>query len=268
MTCAVRRYCELVSILCIHVSNVRQKNFYGRGVQTASSETATGGTTGDTGEDPSRFISESKKQAIAMVDMLHNRWAAIAAESKVMILRSMTDNFIAVANVTEDQGDQMSRIARLSMAACRVARELLAEKGMTMILKAGIHCGSVMAKLHGEETVELSVFGDSLTMASNFAASSVNTSQTYKVHLSEVRIAAFSLGTLVSIKVLTRNFKVLTRNLTFCSFAESGPAAPEGDEGIAYRYAGLDAGLGRHASVARGERAAKVKVPHAWTSLL
>ena len=175
------KYRELVSIMYIHISNVRSKTLYG-----SRSSPISPMDRNSTSTKTAVSVADMASRARATVDLLHQKWAELAAENGVMPLDSKTDNFMAVSNVIEEQADQMSRLARMAVAACRVARDILQDRQMSLVMKGGIHSGSVVTKLHGMETVGLSVFGDSLTMATNLALSSVNVfNRNCKFQLSE-----------------------------------------------------------------------------------
>lgn len=106
------------------------------------------------------------KRTVALLDHIVTEFDRLAAAHGVEKIKTIGDGYLAVAGVSREQPDHLTRLARMALLLPELVERLSAAHGVDLRIRAGIASGPLMAGVIGSDKFSYDVWGETVNLAS------------------------------------------------------------------------------------------------------
>jgi adenylate cyclase len=106
------------------------------------------------------------ERTVALLDRIVTEFDRLAAAHGVEKIKTIGDGYLAVAGVSREQPDHLSRLARMALLLPDLVERLSAAHGVDLRIRAGIASGPLMAGVIGSNKFSYDVWGETVNLAS------------------------------------------------------------------------------------------------------
>jgi adenylate cyclase len=106
------------------------------------------------------------KRTVAVLDHIVTEFDRLAAAHGVEKIKTIGDGYLAVAGVSREQPDHLTRLARMALLLPELVERLSAAHGVDLRIRAGIASGPLMAGVIGSDKFSYDVWGETVNLAS------------------------------------------------------------------------------------------------------
>jgi len=103
---------------------------------------------------------------VAMLQEIFGILEEACAKHQVEKIKTIGDAFMAVSGVSTKVADPIEAIASFALEAAALLRSHLAQDGLDLDFRVGIHAGSVLAGILGSDRLFFDIWGDTVNLAS------------------------------------------------------------------------------------------------------
>ena len=101
-----------------------------------------------------------------LLDHIVTEFDRLAAAHGVEKIKTIGDGYLAVAGVSREQPDHLTRLARMALLLPELVERLSAAHGVDLRIRAGIASGPLMAGIIGSDKFSYDVWGETVNLAS------------------------------------------------------------------------------------------------------
>jgi adenylate cyclase len=105
-------------------------------------------------------------RTVAILDQIVTEFDRLAAAHGVEKIKTIGDGYMAVAGVSQPQGDHLPRLARMALCLPDLVARLSETHGVDLRVRIGIADGPVMAGVIGTDKFSYDVWGETVNLAS------------------------------------------------------------------------------------------------------
>jgi adenylate cyclase len=106
------------------------------------------------------------ERTVAVLDHIVTEFDRLAAAHGVEKIKTIGDGYLAVAGVSREQPDHLTRLARMALLLPELVERLSAAHGVDLRIRAGIASGPLMAGIIGSDKFSYDVWGETVNLAS------------------------------------------------------------------------------------------------------
>jgi adenylate cyclase len=106
------------------------------------------------------------ERTVAVLDHIVTEFDRLAAAHGVEKIKTIGDGYLAVAGVSREQPDHLTRLARMALLLPALVERLSAAHGVDLRIRAGIASGPLMAGIIGSDKFSYDVWGETVNLAS------------------------------------------------------------------------------------------------------
>jgi adenylate cyclase len=106
------------------------------------------------------------ERTVALLDHIVSAFDRLAAAHGVEKIKTIGDGYLAVAGVSRQQSDHLTRLARMALLLPDLVERLSAAHGVDLRIRAGLASGPLMAGIIGSDKFSYDVWGETVNLAS------------------------------------------------------------------------------------------------------